>query len=399
MGDPFSREARWSDSPEEASGNDLPWEVLRSDPAIRHRVWTRRRDRGIDLCNQLRPVPAAETLWDCVLEGGGNAEDDSVARFWFACASHDAGDVEEALSVLRPALHWSRLEASPETAARVWTRYALALIERPVPLAKIVEHLEKTEAVCQSRDSALGQSRLQLLSGRLLVARGLYSEAFPHLENALETSQSDPVAFSQTSHWRWLTHASIRAREWERARSYLERWRDSFQAPDLQGEISIRVAESELHLAQGRVAEARREACSALDCCNSHRDNRYRVAACCAFLSAVAASGELANSRHRLREVLRWRRRSLGELRYEVRRVHLKHVVSRDLQRSRVAMSRLTSSDELPARSGRAWRVALREARMLDNRLETTHRTAEIARWVADSSAGRPLMALEHRQD
>jgi proteasome accessory factor A len=356
MDDPFDREPAWRPAPPPARRKRAP--ASRPDPGV---------NAAIHLYHSNHPARAAASLRQCVRDAAGSPERDGDARFWYAAALQDLGRAEEALSALEPALASTRDDASAETAARVWTRFGLLLIERPAPLPEIVSHLAEADRVCRARDETVGRSRLGLLEARLLGARGRYPEAIARMEQALQDSSSDPVSFSGTSYWRWLIRFFIRARDWRGARAFLSRWRD--EAPGRDSSVALAIAEAELQLAQGRPGAAWRAALEATRGSNEIRDHRSRVAACSAFIRAAVELGKLQQARERLPELLRWRHVSLGAIRYEVRAVHLAYAAAALGTRERPGAQ---------AAHERARRAAEREARWLDHRLESTHRMREL---------------------
>jgi proteasome accessory factor A len=313
MSNPFNTSPGWK--------GPLPRQRKRQ-PDVRLLEIDRLLDRGVDCYQRMECGGAVHVLGGAIREARGarDREREAKARFWCATAHQDLGNLDGAASVIAPALGYAGRAVSTETAARVWTRYAMTLLERPAPVAEIRHAIERARAVSRVGNCTFGHSRLSTLEGRLLGARGEVHAAVAVTERALDEGPGDPIAFGRASCLHWLVVFLLRAGQLRRARLEVAGWRESSGAGGLLSyeEVVLTCAESVLARLHGKHDTALERAGAALG--RSTPGHRSRLTACCTFVEAAAAAGEFEQAGPVLQEMRRWREIGIGELRYDMQR-------------------------------------------------------------------------------
>jgi proteasome accessory factor A len=354
LGDPFAATAEWR--------------ALRPPPSPpRGNGIERQIDRGLDAYNTQDTGRSAAVFEQAARAAGRvrDAEQEALARFWAACARHDAGDLGGADTLIAPVLEAAG-EVSASTRIRLWTRHSLIRIEWPAPLAEIERSLERVREACRDAGGGTGHSRLLLNEARVLGARGKTAAAIQKAEQALAESGSDPINFSVGSHLRWLLAFLLRACRFRRALAVLDDWRERIggAVDSSYAGVSLAAAESQLALRLGRHHEALERAWSALEHSARYRRHRTRLAACIAYLEAAAASRTLEAAGPILEEARTWHDVQIGELRYELLRAKALVELAKGEGATEEAHARVAAARE--------------EAEQLDARLECRRHVGEL---------------------
>ncbi len=257
--------------------------------------------RGIDLYHEMQLSEACE-----VLQITANAarmsdelETEATARFWCATAHMDRGHLSAAEGVLNPILATVDRDVSDEVALRVWTRYALVLIDRPAERTRIEEAIARSRACYARIDGSTGRSRLSMLDGRFQGALGNYDAAIEAMVRGLAEEREDVISFARSSYQRWLVTYLVRADLLYRASRSLERWRREAgdSTPPLYDHVALMCAESLLARCCGDYTAAFEHARSATERSSEQGRNRYSAIAHCALISSAVEVGELDAAR------------------------------------------------------------------------------------------------------
>jgi tetratricopeptide (TPR) repeat protein len=354
----------------------------RSSDAQREQMLSNRLHRGIGHYHQMELSQASRSLRAlCSLAGvAGDHEIEARARFWLATAQMDLGNLDAAETALTPILESVDQIASAETACRVWTRYAMILLDRPSERSRIEEVADRVRSNFSREDDDKGRSRLSLLEGRIHAVLGRYDQAIESMERALEEQRSDTISFSRSSYLRRLVSYLLRAGEVDRAGRYVRQWRRHVQNTDpVHHEIiSQACAESTIARLRGQHPEAIQHAQTAVArACCSREPNRYRLTAYCALIESAVAGGETEVARSYVEDVEAW-----GEIQIGQQRLDVCHATSA-FYRAETDVGRTTgrkrrSSVVSERMCELAEQTARTEASTLDSRLGTTHRAREI---------------------
>ncbi|MBW2270519.1 MAG: proteasome accessory factor PafA2 family protein [Deltaproteobacteria bacterium] len=349
-------------------------------------------ERGIRYYDHM-DVPRAVAELDTVIRETAAAADldgEALARFWCASAHAEAGNVSAVESTVAPALAQVERLQSASTRVRLWTRYALALIERPARLHQIERTIELTREALPSRSRA-GRSRVSMLEGRLLAARGRYAEAVAVAERAIAESTRDPISFSASSYHYRLVSFCLRNRDVGAAQDHLEAWRHAARRSDddLYTASLLGCAESDLALSDGRARDALELAQTTMELTEHCLSQRWRLAIRCAAIGSAIAADELEWARPVLDEILSQRDTQIAELACDVHRLDALHHLAmiRRTQPVPASMTNLAVFENeadachYPAefcRFGQSYRRARSCARTLDSRLRTDRHTREL---------------------
>ncbi len=342
LGDPFATSAPWIPT--------LPPEDSLASPSRAGIA------AGLDGYNEQNTQQALAAFEGAVAsaERMGDRDQAALARFWCACAHHDAGRLEAADLVLAPALA-DDAGIRSTTRIRVLTRRALVQIERPAPLHEIESAVEAARVAWRLAGEREGHSRIAMLDARLLGVRGRFADAAAKAEEALLGAASDPICFCPSSHLRWLLTFLLRAERFRRVLLHLDRARDRFSRGELSRfvQVALSIAESNLALRLGRHREALERASAALDQSAAFTRHRARLSACIAYLEAAAAASALGATGPILEELHTWRDVEIGELRFEqLRAVALVQQAREGLPRRESRWRRIAGLEDRSAEPG-----------------------------------------------
>ena len=394
MGDPFGRSPRWREADTNISTNTTTNTSTNTDPPslprvpLREPILARQMDRGVGLYHELA-LTNASLLFESVASAARvsrSYEFEATARFWWATAQVDLGNLRNAGNALTPILESIDQNVTHRTACRVLTRYAMSLIDRPAELPLIEGVMERVLANLENGDGRTGRARVSMFEGRLQAALGHYDEAIETMERALDEERHDPFSFKRSSYYHWLVSYLLRADQIDRANSYAMQWRDEVQDVEvLHDRVLLACAESTIARILGRHSEAVEHAKSAAVRVSSLEHNRYRLNASCALIESAVAAGDLEMAHVYVNQLDEWREIEVGEQQLDV--LHAKAVFYRAevRQQERVksrkarrnAYGRISTVD-VKLRCEQAEQAERNYASSIDERLGTTHHIREV---------------------
>ena len=317
MRDPFGRSPAWR-AIDTKAGERSPGEQ-------RRRMLSRQLQRGIGLYNEIE-LSQASKLFETVADAARSAdayETEALARFWCATAQLDLGNLDAAEDALSPILETVDQNVSDQTACRVWTRYALILIDRPARASRIQEVLDQVLSNFERTDGQVGRSRVSMVEGRFQGALGHYDQAIDIMERALGEHSTDMISFCPSSYYRWLICYLLRTDQLDRADSYMIHWRNNLQnaVPAPHEYVTVACAESTIARLRGEHSAALQHAQSAAARACSRERNRSRLRAFCVLIESALGAGEIELARRYVERLDEWGEIEVGELRLDVDRV------------------------------------------------------------------------------
>lgn len=387
MSDSYGRSASWREPERDPQTRDLRAE-------LQQRLHSRMH-HGISLYREAMLTSAGELLAPLAADAryANEEEIEARARFWCACAYHDAGRLEDAEEILAPILETVLENVRGETACRVLTRYALVLIDRPAERSRVEAAIEQTRAYLEQSPGRAGESRIGMVEARWQGALGQYDQAIETMERALEAERSDMISFARSSYLRWLVYYLFRTGQVDRASSYLAQWRAHVEGGSFRHDSNVMLACAETMLARHRGDQeaALRHVRAAAARPDRAERNRYLTAANCALVESAVAVGDLETARPYVELLEGLGDFEIGEQRSDVHlaragfyRAMGERVTSEGEESSGKKNRHLfggSSIDDgvLKRRAEVAEQTAYTQARGMDDCLETEHHVREIA--------------------
>ena len=299
------------------------------------------------------------------------------ARFWHGAALHGEGRLSEALAVWAPVLATDTPGRLGGDYYMMLTRYVLVAVDLPLPLGVIERALAAVEERAARSSGHGARSRLLLARSRLALARGNARESLELGLEGLVRRRIEHHAYSYSTHYRTLTQAGLLAGEPDLVEDLLDEWDGT--EPDYPEAKRIALATARAGLARCRdnPDEAIAHLEAVMDGALRSEEVGPAVDASCEYVRVTAAAGVPVRARPAVRYLLRFRRASMGALRFRAMLM---------LGDYHAACAR-SAGDERSAqpmvRAVRSYEAARSEAVRIDELLVTSYRRDQIARRLA----------------